>query len=552
MRAQPISNQSPEQSTLIDIDQNNLVADNQLEQADLSPTNKAPKKKSHKFLKRSFLGLVITVIILIVGYFIGGYHYVDNVLADNIRKETNEFIQNKYIHSVKANVTEADVNKVQKQIYLIHNKKLQQKLLKENKDVLSQALLQTKTMKLINIYYHKANVLQLNNVSVQSLITNAQNIRNQSVKVSVIQKGNIILDRTTKTHNAANTVNELYQNNNLTKSDLGKYYTGVALTKEAYGKSTRTELDKKLKIVKKRLNQKLDADAEAQTNELNSQLNKINNSTFTGGSNKLSVNTLSKADMNGFMVSSSNDNKDTIILNNNSLTIYQMNSGHTNVKSLGNYNIKQKNLSLPDNTTLTNATLVYNTNSQNNGDNNTDNSNNNNGNSNNSNNSGNNNSNQHSNNSNQNQNNNNKPQNQNKQNTNNQNQNNNQQNKQNQPQQNQTQNTPTQNNNNQNTNNQGNQTTTVQTTPTTTDTNNDNTAHADNVALADNIVINQTTVFDSSAPVGNSIRFSDDNGHTVYISNSSNCVDNSILISSSDFNNLISLFSNGLIFSNNK
>lgn len=552
MRAQPISNQSPEQSTLIDIDQNNLVADNQLEQADLPPTNKAPKKKSHKFLKRSFLGLVITVIILIVGYFIGGYHYVDNVLADNIRKETNEFIQNKYIHSVKANVTEADVNKVQKQIYLIHNKKLQQKLLKENKDVLSQALLQTKTMKLINIYYHKANVLQLNNVSVQSLITNAQNIRNQSVKVSVIQKGNIILDRTTKTHNAANTVNELYQNNNLTKSDLGKYYTGVALTKEAYGKNTRTELDKKLKIVKKRLNQKLDADAEAQTNELNSQLNKINNSTFTGGSNKLSVNTLSKADMNGFMVSSSNDNKDTIILNNNSLTIYQMNSGHTNVKSLGNYNIKQKNLSLPDNTTLTNATLVYNTNSQNNGDNNTDNSNNNNGNSNNSNNSGNNNSNQHSNNSNQNQNNNNKPQNQNKQNTNNQNQNNNQQNKQNQPQQNQTQNTPTQNNNNQNTNNQGNQTTTVQTTPTTTDTNNDNTAHADNVALADNIVINQTTVFDSSAPVGNSIRFSDDNGHTVYISNSSNCVDNSILISSSDFNNLVSLFSNGLIFSNNK
>lgn len=549
MRAQSISNQSPEQSTLIDIDQNNLAADNQLEQTDLNP-NKAPKKrkKSHKFLKRSFLGLVITIIILIVGYFIGGYHYVDNVLADNICKETNDFIQNKYIHSVKANVTEADINKVQKQIYLIHNKKLQKKLLKENKDVLGQALLQTKTTKLMNIYYHKSNVLQLNNASVQSLITNAQNIRNQAVKVSVIQKGNIILDRTTKTHNAANTVNELYQNNNLTKNDLGKYYTGVALTKEAYGKSTRTELDKKLKIVKKRLNQKLDADAEAQTNELNSQLNKINNSTFVGGSNKLPVNTLSKADMNGFMVSSSNNNKDTIILNNNSLTIYQMNSEHTNVKSLGNYNIKQKNLSLPDNTTLTNATLVYNTNSQNNGDNNT---NNNSGNSNNSNNSGNNNSNQHSNNSNQNQNNNNKPQNQNKQNTNNQNQNNSQQNKQNQPQQNQTQNTPTQNNN-QNTNNQGNQITTVQTTPTTTDTTNNNTAHADNIALADNIVINQTTVFDSNAPIGNSIRFSDDNGHTIYISNSSNCVDNSILVSSSDFNNLVSLFSNGLIFSNNK
>lgn len=551
MRAQPIQNQSPEQPTLIDIDQNNLVSDNQLKQTDLNLKQKKPpkKKKSHKFLKRSFLGLVITIIILIVGYFIGGYHYVDNVLADNIRKETNAFIQNKYIHSVKANVTEADINKVQKQIYLIHNKKLQKKLLKENKDVLSQALLQTKTMKLINIYYHKANVLQLNNVSVQSLITNAQNIRNQTVKVSVIQKGNIILDRTIKTHNAANTVNELYQNNNLTKSDLGKYYTGVALTKEAYGKSTRTELDKKLKIVKKHLNQKLDADAEAQTNELNSQLNKINNSTFVGGSNKLPVNTLSKADMNGFMVSSANNNKDTIILNDNSLTIYEMNSGHTNVKVLGNYNIKQKNLSLPDNTTLTNATLVYNTNSQNNVDSNTDN--NNTGN-NNSNNNGNNNSNQHSNNSNQNQNNNNnKPQNQNKQNTNNQNQNNNQQNKQNQPQQNQTQNTPTQNNN-QNTNNQGNQITTVQTTPTITDTNNDNTAHADNIALADNIVINQTTVFDSNAPIGNSIRFSDDNGHTIYISNSSNCVDNSILVSSSDFNNLVSLFSNDLIFSNNK
>lgn len=551
MRAQPIQNQSPEQPTLIDIDQNNLVSDNQLKQTDLNLKQKKPpkKKKSHKFLKRSFLGLVITIIILIVGYFIGGYHYVDNVLADNIRKETNAFIQNKYIHSVKANVTEADINKVQKQIYLIHNKKLQKKLLKENKDVLSQALLQTKTMKLINIYYHKANVLQLNNVSVQSLITNAQNIRNQTVKVSVIQKGNIILDRTIKTHNAANTVNELYQNNNLTKSDLGKYYTGVALTKEAYGKSTRTELDKKLKIVKKHLNQKLDADAEAQTNELNSQLNKINNSTFVGGSNKLPVNTLSKADMNGFMVSSANNNKDTIILNDNSLTIYEMNSGHTNVKVLGNYNIKQKNLSLPDNTTLTNATLVYNTNSQNNVDSNTDN--NNTGN-NNSNNNGNNNSNQHSNNSNQNQNNNNnKPQNQNKQNTNNQNQNNNQQNKQNQPQQNQTQNTPTQNNN-QNTNNQGNQITTVQTTPTTTDTTNNNTAHADNIALADNIVINQTTVFDSNAPIGNSIRFSDDNGHTIYISNSSNCVDNSILVSSSDFNNLVSLFSNGLIFSNNK
>lgn len=551
MRAQPIQNQSPEQPTLIDIDQNNLVSDNQLKQTDLNLKQQKPpkKKKSHKFLKRSFLGLVITIIILIVGYFIGGYHYVDNVLADNIRKETNAFIQNKYIHSVKANVTEADINKVQKQIYLIHNKKLQKKLLKENKDVLSQALLQTKTMKLINIYYHKANVLQLNNVSVQSLITNAQNIRNQTVKVSVIQKGNIILDRTIKTHNAANTVNELYQNNNLTKSDLGKYYTGVALTKEAYGKSTRTELDKKLKIVKKHLNQKLDADAEAQTNELNSQLNKINNSTFVGGSNKLPVNTLSKADMNGFMVSSANNNKDTIILNDNSLTIYEMNSGHTNVKVLGNYNIKQKNLSLPDNTTLTNATLVYNTNSQNNVDSNTDN--NNTGN-NNSNNNGNNNSNQHSNNSNQNQNNNNnKPQNQNKQNTNNQNQNNNQQNKQNQPQQNQTQNTPTQNNN-QNTNNQGNQITTVQTTPTTTDTTNNNTAHADNIALADNIVINQTTVFDSNAPIGNSIRFSDDNGHTIYISNSSNCVDNSILVSSSDFNNLVSLFSNGLIFSNNK
>lgn len=550
MRAQPIQNQSPEQPTLIDIDQNNLVPDNQLEQTDLNLKQKKPpkKKKSHKFLKRSLLGLVITIIILIVGYFIGGYHYVDNVLADNIRKETNAFIQNKYIHSVKANVTEADINKVQKQIYLIHNKKLQKKLLKENKDVLNQALLQTKTTKLMNIYYHKSDVLQLNNASVQSLITNAQNIRNQTVKVSVIQKGNIILDRTTKTHNAANTVNELYQNNNLTKNDLGKYYTGVALTKEAYGKSTRNELNKKLKIVKKRLNQKLDADAEAQTNELNSQLNKINNSTFVGGSNKLPVNTLSKADMNGFMVSSANNNKDTIILNDNSLTIYEMNSGHTNVKVLGNYNIKQKNLSLPDNTTLTNATLVYNTNSQNNVDSNTDN--NNTGN-NNSNNNGNNNSNQHSNNSNQNQNNNNKPQNQNKQNTNNQNQNNNQQNKQNQPQQNQTQNTPTQNNN-QNTNNQGNQITTVQTTPTTTDTTNNNTAHADNIALADNIVINQTTVFDSNAPIGNSIRFSDDNGHTIYISNSSNCVDNSILVSSSDFNNLVSLFSNGLIFSNNK
>lgn len=550
MRAQPIQNQSPEQPTLIDIDQNNLVPDNQLEQTDLNLKQKKPpkKKKSHKFLKRSLLGLVITIIILIVGYFIGGYHYVDNVLADNIRKETNAFIQNKYIHSVKANVTEADINKVQKQIYLIHNKKLQKKLLKENKDVLNQALLQTKTTKLMNIYYHKSDVLQLNNASVQSLITNAQNIRNQTVKVSVIQKGNIILDRTTKTHNAANTVNELYQNNNLTKNDLGKYYTGVALTKEAYGKSTRNELNKKLKIVKKRLNQKLDADAEAQTNELNSQLNKINNSTFVGGSNKLPVNTLSKADMNGFMVSSANNNKDTIILNDNSLTIYEMNSGHTNVKVLGNYNIKQKNLSLPDNTTLTNATLVYNTNSQNNVDSNTDN--NNTGN-NNSNNNGNNNSNQHSNNSNQNQNNNNKPQNQNKQNTNNQNQNNNQQNKQNQPQQNQTQNTPTQNNN-QNTNNQGNQIKTVQTTPTTTDTTNNNTAHADNIALADNIVINQTTVFDSNAPIGNSIRFSDDNGHTIYISNSSNCVDNSILVSSSDFNNLVSLFSNGLIFSNNK
>lgn len=550
MRAQPIQNQSPEQPTLIDIDQNNLVPDNQLEQTDLNLKQKKPpkKKKSHKFLKRSLLGLVITIIILIVGYFIGGYHYVDNVLADNIRKETNAFIQNKYIHSVKANVTEADINKVQKQIYLIHNKKLQKKLLKENKDVLNQALLQTKTTKLMNIYYHKSDVLQLNNASVQSLITNAQNIRNQTVKVSVIQKGNIILDRTTKTHNAANTVNELYQNNNLTKNDLGKYYTGVALTKEAYGKSTRNELNKKLKIVKKRLNQKLDADAEAQTNELNSQLNKINNSTFVGGSNKLPVNTLSKADMNGFMVSSANNNKDTIILNDNSLTIYEMNSGHTNVKVLGNYNIKQKNLSLPDNTTLTNATLVYNTNSQNNVDSNTDN--NNTGN-NNSNNNGNNNSNQHSNNSNQNQNNNNKPQNQNKQNTNNQNQNNNQQNKQNQPQQNQTQNTPTQNNN-QNTNNQGNQITTVQTTPPTTDTTNNNTAHADNIALADNIVINQTTVFDSNAPIGNSIRFSDDNGHTIYISNSSNCVDNSILVSSSDFNNLVSLFSNGLIFSNNK
>lgn len=549
MRAQPIQNQSPEQPTLIDIDQNNLVSDNQLKQTDLNLKQKKPpkKKKSHKFLKRSFLGLVITIIILIVGYFIGGYHYVDNVLADNIRKETNAFIQNKYIHSVKANVTEADINKVQKQIYLIHNKKLQKKLLKENKDVLSQALLQTKTTKLMNIYYHKSDVLQLNNASVQSLITNAQNIRNQTVKVSVIQKGNIILDRTTKTHNAANTVNELYQNNNLTKNDLGKYYTGVALTKEAYGKSTRNELNKKLKIVKKRLNQKLDADAEAQTNELNSQLNKINNSTFVGGSNKLPVNTLSKADMNGFMVSSANNNKDTIILNDNSLTIYEMNSGHTNVKVLGNYNIKQKNLSLPDNTTLTNATLVYNTNSQNNVDSNTDN--NNTGN-NNSNNNGNNNSNQHSDKPNQNQNNN-KPQNQNKQNTNNQNQNNNQQNKQNQPQQNQTQNTPTQNNN-QNTNNQGNQITTVQTTPTTTDTTNNNTAHADNIALADNIVINQTTVFDSNAPIGNSIRFSDDNGHTIYISNSSNCVDNSILVSSNDFNNLVSLFSNGLIFSNNK
>ena len=548
MRAQPIQNQSPEQPTLIDIDQNNLVPDNQLEQTDLNLKRKKPpkKKKSHKCLKRSLLGLVITIIILIVGYFIGGYHYVDNVLADNIRKETNAFIQNKYIHSVKANVTEADINKVQKQIYLIHNKKLQKKLLKENKDVLNQALLQTKTTKLMNIYYHKSDVLQLNNASVQSLITNAQNIRNQTVKVSVIQKGNIILDRTTKTHNAANTVNELYQNNNLTKNDLGKYYTGVALTKEAYGKSTRNELNKKLKIVKKRLNQKLDADAEAQTNELNSQLNKINNSTFVGGSNKLPVNTLSKADMNGFMVSSANNNKDTIILNDNSLTIYEMNSGHTNVKVLGNYNIKQKNLSLPDNTTLTNATLVYNTNSQNNVDSNTDN--NNTGN-NNSNNNGNNNSNQHSNNSNQNQNNNNKPQNQNKQNTNNQNQNNNQQNKQNQPQQNQTQNTPTQNNN-QNTNNQGNQITTVQTTPTTTDTTNNNTAHADNIALA--VVINQTTVFDSNAPIGNSIRFSDDNGHTIYISNSSNCVDNSILVSSSDFNNLVSLFSNSLIFSNNK
>ena len=321
-------------------------------------------KKQYKKTKIAIIGALILGAVP-ASYYAGGYRLVDSHLSSVVKSDTDKLVENQYTGSVKENVSTKDVSSIQNKIKWIHNKDLKAKLINRTRSILEQAQLQAKTKDAINNYYQKTDVTKVKVIEVSKLISDARNILNQEVKVSILRDGATVLDRVSRTSDAVRAVNDLTNKTSYTDDDLVSYYTAKALTDSAYGKSTKKELNKKLERVKSKLDSTLTKQDNASREAVQKQADKIRNSnpTYTGGSNKVQITKMSATEFAAHEILDDAPHQYALIVSGNKLVAYTTSSG--NVVQKGSYSIVKNNkfnASSPvDSTGLNNKTIVSST-----------------------------------------------------------------------------------------------------------------------------------------------------------------------------------------------
>lgn len=288
--------------------------------------------KTHSKLRNSIL-LTLVIVAIPLSYLLGGYHLVDNWLSNQVRRDTNAMIQNHYINSVKRNVTPKDVAEVEHKINFIYDNNLKNNLRSDTNAILSQAELQSNLLAQVQTDYHAKDLSKIKISSVKKILTKAQDVLNPQVRTEILRKGNIVLDRSTRTQKAITAVDKLYKQKSYSRDDLSKYYTALALTDLVYGEQTKKDLQAKLRAVYDQLNQKLSQTEKEKQKAVKRAIAGLKNNRFTGGDSTITTNKLTPAEMLAFKEL---DNQTGLFLNltANQIVGYELSTSKTDVDKL--------------------------------------------------------------------------------------------------------------------------------------------------------------------------------------------------------------------------
>lgn len=288
--------------------------------------------KTHTKLRNSLI-FTFAILIIPVSYLLGGYHVVDNWLSSQVRAETNNMIQNHYINSVKRSITPKDVAEVERKINFIYDNNLKNNLRNDTNAILSQAELQSNLLEQVQNNYRADDLSNIKISTVKTILTKAQDVLNPQVRTEILRKGNVVLDRSTRTKKAISAVNSLYGQKSYSRDDLSKYYTAVALTDLAYGNKVKSKLRTKLRTVYDQLNQKLSQNEKEKQKAVKRAIAGLRNNHFTGGDSSIATNKLSSTEMLAFKEL---DDQTGLFLNlsDNEIIGYELSSNKTNVDNI--------------------------------------------------------------------------------------------------------------------------------------------------------------------------------------------------------------------------
>lgn len=277
--------------------------------------------------------IYITIISLVIGlpvlfftaYQIGGFVLVDNYLVQSVNNKTNKLIENKYVGSVKEGVKSSQVTSIQTDINYIHDKNRKNKLEETNKELLKQASLQSLADEKTNNWYDSNNVTNIKVDDVNKNLTDLNNILNQPLRAKLLKKNSIILDRVQHTQNAISKTNDLYNKlNNLTDKDLGDYYTAKSLSEEAYGITTKKDLNTKLEKINKKLTSYVADTQKTEEDNFNKKIETMKkNGYFSPNSDvTIDLNSISNVDYLALDKILNNNAQQVLVVSNSSIDIY--------------------------------------------------------------------------------------------------------------------------------------------------------------------------------------------------------------------------------------
>lgn len=283
------------------------------------------KKKIYITLISLLIGLPI---ISYVAYEIGGFVLVDNYFVQSVDEKTNKIIENKYVGSVKEGVSTDKVTAIQKEIAYIHDKNRKNKLEEKNHDLLEQASLQSNAESQTNEWYNSDNVSDIKTDDIQKNLTELNNILNQPLRAKLLKKNSIVLDRVTKTQDAITKTNTLYSElSTLTDKNLGEYYTAKALVDQAYGTSTKKDLDSKITKIGNKLNTYVADTQKAEEDNFNKKIDTMKKNGYFSPNSDVSVNVKSLSNVEYLALDKilNYNVQQILIVSNDSIDVYSAN-----------------------------------------------------------------------------------------------------------------------------------------------------------------------------------------------------------------------------------